>query len=78
MMLDGQQESRPLPLEEEPTRAPKESNHAPLPPPPAGLKPDEASKAAALIQRNYRGYRDRRELAGVGVSASSRRWVEVR
>lgn len=38
---------------------------------------DEEAAAAALIQRNYRGYRSRRELAGMGLDASTR-WVEVR
>ncbi|GME22376.1 iq calmodulin-binding motif protein [Neofusicoccum parvum] len=37
---------------------------------------DEEAAAAALIQRNYRGYRSRRELAGMGLDASTR-WVEV-
>lgn len=38
---------------------------------------DEEEAAAALIQRNYRGYKQRRELAGMGLDASTR-WVEVR
>lgn len=33
-------------------------------------------KAAQLIQRNYRGYRERRQLAGMGLDASAR-WTEV-
>lgn len=37
---------------------------------------DEEAAAAALIQRNYRGYKQRRELAGMGMDASTR-WVEV-
>ncbi|OJD32906.1 iq calmodulin-binding motif protein [Diplodia corticola] len=38
---------------------------------------EEEAAAAALIQRNYRGYKQRRELAGMGLDASTR-WVEVR
>lgn len=41
----------------------------------AGL-PDEHDKAAALIQRNYRGYRERRALQGHGLDPSTR-WLEV-
>lgn len=37
---------------------------------------DEEEAAAALIQRNYRGYKQRRELAGMGLDPSTR-WVEV-
>lgn len=33
-------------------------------------------KAAQLIQRNYRGYRERRQLNGIGLDASAR-WAEV-
>jgi hypothetical protein len=33
--------------------------------------------AAEMIQRNYRGYRERRQLQGIGLNASAR-WVEVR
>jgi hypothetical protein len=36
----------------------------------------EQEEAAQLIQRNYRGYRERRQLEGMGLDASSR-WVEV-
>ncbi|KAF4309684.1 hypothetical protein GTA08_BOTSDO02616 [Botryosphaeria dothidea] len=36
---------------------------------------DEEEAAAALIQRNYRGYKQRRELAGMGLDPSTR-WVE--
>jgi hypothetical protein len=32
--------------------------------------------AAQMIQRNYRGYRERRHLQGIGLDASAR-WVEV-
>ena len=32
--------------------------------------------AAEIIQRNYRGYRERRQLKGVGLDASTR-WSEV-
>lgn len=37
---------------------------------------DERSKAAAIIQRNYRGHRERRALEGYGLSPSTR-WLEV-
>lgn len=33
-------------------------------------------RAAALIQRHYRGYKERRQLAGLGLSASDR-WREA-
>ncbi|KAK8164316.1 hypothetical protein IWX90DRAFT_359935, partial [Phyllosticta citrichinensis] len=33
--------------------------------------------AAKLIQRNYRGYRERRQLQGLRLDASTR-WIEVR
>ncbi|KAF2201779.1 hypothetical protein GQ43DRAFT_350841, partial [Delitschia confertaspora ATCC 74209] len=36
----------------------------------------EQKEAAQLIQRNYRGYRTRRQLAGMGLDASTR-WAEV-
>lgn len=36
----------------------------------------EQQKAAQLIQRNYRGYRERRQLNGIGLDASAR-WAEV-
>lgn len=36
----------------------------------------EQQHAAALIQKNYRGYRERRQLQGMGLDASSR-WSEV-
>jgi hypothetical protein len=32
--------------------------------------------AAQMIQRNYRGYRERRQLAGMGLDANAR-WSEV-
>ncbi|KAK7522768.1 hypothetical protein IWX49DRAFT_491972, partial [Phyllosticta citricarpa] len=32
--------------------------------------------AAKLIQRNYRGYRERRQLQGLRLDASTR-WIEV-
>jgi hypothetical protein len=32
--------------------------------------------AAQMIQRNYRGYRERRQLKGIGLDASAR-WHEV-
>jgi hypothetical protein len=37
----------------------------------------EQKQAAELIQRNYRGYRSRRQLAGMGLDPSTR-WAEVR
>ena len=33
-------------------------------------------QAAQMIQRNYRGYRERRQLQGIGLDASAR-WAEV-
>ncbi|KAF2636224.1 hypothetical protein P280DRAFT_160990 [Massarina eburnea CBS 473.64] len=45
------------------------------PPPP--LSGEECDQAAQLIQRNYRGYRARRQLQGFGLDASSP-WAEVR
>jgi len=41
-----------------------------------GMNDEERAKAASLIQRNYRGYRTRRQLQGFGLDASSR-WVEA-
>ena len=38
---------------------------------------EEQRQAAQLIQRNYRGYRERRQLQGMGLDASAR-WAEVR
>lgn len=38
---------------------------------------DEQNHAAEVIQRNYRGYRERRQLQGMGLDASAR-WTEVR
>jgi hypothetical protein len=38
---------------------------------------DEQKQAAQVIQRNYRGYRERRQLQGMGLDASAR-WAEVR
>jgi len=37
----------------------------------------EQKQAAELIQRNYRGYRSRRQLEGMGLDPSAR-WTEVR
>jgi hypothetical protein len=37
---------------------------------------ESEEKAAATIQRNYRGYRERRQLKGIGLDASAR-WAEV-
>ncbi|KAF2498245.1 hypothetical protein BU16DRAFT_287942 [Lophium mytilinum] len=36
---------------------------------------EEEAAAAQLIQKNYRGYRERRQLAGMGLDPSTR-WVE--
>ena len=38
--------------------------------------PDERKDAAQVIQRNYRGYKARRELQGYGLDPSLR-WVDV-
>ncbi len=40
------------------------------------LNEEELSKAAGLIQRNYRGYRERRQLKGLALDPTSR-WVEA-
>ncbi|KAH4611593.1 hypothetical protein HBH82_042950 [Parastagonospora nodorum] len=37
---------------------------------------ESEEKAAATIQRNYRGYRERRQLKGIGLDASAR-WAEA-
>lgn len=37
---------------------------------------DERTNAAEIIQRNYRGHRDRRALKGYGLDPSTR-WLEV-
>lgn len=37
---------------------------------------DDQSTAARLIQRNYRGYRTRRQLKGLGLDAETR-WTDV-
>ncbi|RDI80284.1 hypothetical protein Vi05172_g9688 [Venturia inaequalis] len=37
---------------------------------------EETAAAAAMIQRNYRGYRERRQLRGIGLSPSTR-WQEA-
>lgn len=42
----------------------------------AKLQLDE-EEAARVIQRNYRGYRERRQLKGMSLDPSSR-WLEVR
>jgi hypothetical protein len=39
-------------------------------------KPQAEEDAAQMIQRNYRGYRERRQLKGIGLDASAR-WAEV-
>jgi hypothetical protein len=40
------------------------------------LSDEERTKAAGLIQRNYRGYRARRRMRGMGLDPSSR-WIEA-
>ena len=40
------------------------------------LSNEERTKAAALIQRNYRGYRERRQMQGMGLDPTSR-WTEA-
>jgi hypothetical protein len=50
--------------------AAKKSTHA-------SVGDGEQQKAAQMIQRNYRGYRERRQLQGIGLDASAR-WAEVR
>ena len=40
------------------------------------LSDEERTKAAALIQRNYRGYRERRQMQGMGLDPTSR-WIEA-
>ncbi|KAJ4319418.1 hypothetical protein N0V94_003922 [Neodidymelliopsis sp. IMI 364377] len=49
--------------------AAKKSTHA-------SVGDGEQQKAAQMIQRNYRGYRERRQLQGIGLDASAR-WAEV-
>jgi hypothetical protein len=41
-----------------------------------GLSDEERTKAAAMIQRNYRGYRERRQMQGMRLDPSSR-WIEA-
>jgi hypothetical protein len=43
---------------------------------PGGTGSEEQRQAAQMIQRNYRGYRERRQLQGMGLDASAR-WAEV-
>ena len=43
---------------------------------PAPLSQKEEKDAAEMIQRNYRGYRSRRQMAGMGLDANER-WAEV-
>lgn len=40
------------------------------------LSDEERINAAALIQRNYRGYRERRQMQGMGLDPTSR-WLEA-
>jgi hypothetical protein len=42
----------------------------------AANQPRAEEDAAQMIQRNYRGYRERRQLKGIGLDASAR-WAEV-
>lgn len=42
----------------------------------SGTTTSEEAKAATVIQRNYRGYRARREMRGMGLDASTR-WVHA-
>jgi len=44
--------------------------------PAAAKSRGEEEEAARKIQRNYRGYRERRQLKGIGLDASAR-WAEV-
>lgn len=37
---------------------------------------EEEAAAAQMIQKNYRGYRERRQLKGFGLDPSTR-WIEV-
>ncbi|KAF1912537.1 hypothetical protein BDU57DRAFT_369154 [Ampelomyces quisqualis] len=39
-------------------------------------EPQGEEEAAQMIQRNYRGYRERRQLKGIGLDASAR-WAEA-
>lgn len=41
-----------------------------------GHVPDERSAAAEVIQRNYRGHRERRAMMGLGLDPGTR-WMEV-
>lgn len=41
-----------------------------------GLSDEERANAAAMIQRSYRGYRERRQVLGMGLDPSSR-WIEA-
>ncbi|KAF1989644.1 hypothetical protein K402DRAFT_326191 [Aulographum hederae CBS 113979] len=42
----------------------------------ADQKEEEEEAAAQLIQKNYRGYRERRQLEGMSLDPSTR-WLEV-
>lgn len=46
------------------------------PGPGSGADDAQRAKAAAVIQRTYRGYRTRREMKGLGLNASTR-WVQA-
>lgn len=43
----------------------------------SSMQRDAEAAAAEPIQRNYRGYRERRQLQGLGLDPSTR-WLEVR
>ncbi|OAF99052.1 uncharacterized protein CC84DRAFT_415475 [Paraphaeosphaeria sporulosa] len=60
------------------------SRHAPAQSAPGAQSPahngasssNEQERAAQLIQKNYRGYRERRQLQGMGLDAGAR-WSEA-
>lgn len=43
---------------------------------PERMQTEEQKQAAVVIQRHYRGHRERRQLQGMGLDASAR-WAEV-
>lgn len=40
------------------------------------MSAEDCAKAAALIQRNFRGYRERRQMKGMGLDPTSR-WIDA-